>query len=291
MRLYRRLAAALLILVLALALTACDGEKNAEAAFDAGTYVDGLLRASYLGEYTPEYLELVGLTEEEAQNSYENSVYLEARVFAYLYNIEYPQDFYEEIQELYREIFAHVKFEVVSATPEEDGSFSVRVEIEPIDIVRQVGAGLDEKLKPFFEKYTSEIQNTMTTEDYEAFDAEWARLIVDAYKEALPQTGNLPARSVTVKIQRDEEGYYGISDEEYKRISALVIDYSNPAPEATPTPETSETPSQSPEESPTESPGENDPVPPTTASPLPEPETSPQPEESAPPQESPEGAE
>lgn len=297
MKRYRRLAAALLMLTLILGLTACDGEKNTEAAFDAGTYVDGLLRASYLGEYTPEYLELVGITEEEAQNSYENSVNLEAQVFAYLYNIEYPQEFYEEIRELYREIFSHAKFEVVSATQEEDGSFSVRVEVEPIDIVRQVGAGLDEKLKPFFEKYTSEVQNTMTTEDYEAFDAEWARLIVDAYKEALPQTGNLPAQSVTVKIRRDEEGYYGISDEEYKRVSALVIDYSNPAPEPTPTPETSETPSQRPEESPAESPGENDPVPPTTASPLPEPEESEEPAESVSPEvsdrpeESPEGTE
>lgn len=298
----RKLAALLVAAVLALGLTACKQEEP-QAGFDAVTYVDGFIRGNYLGEFSPEYLEMVGLTEHDGEHLYEDSLYLEAQVFAYLYSIEYPDDFYEELQELYREIYTHLEYEVISSNLEEDGSYSVAVEIAPIDIVQRVEAKLDQVLEPFFEKYPAEVQNAMTTKDYQAFDAEWARLIIDIYRETLPETGNLERRSVTVKIDQDEKGYYTISDEEFQKLDALVIDYSVPVPipdpeessepEGDAAPEESAEPgdpeaSQDPEETPgpegspepdpeveeTSEPGEDEPVPPTTASPLPEPEES-----------------
>lgn len=299
MKLRRKLTALLTALALALTLTACQKEEP-QAEFDAKVYVEGLIQGTYLGEFSPEYLELVGLTEEEAKNTYENSLYWGAYAFAYLYSIEYPQEFYEELQELYREIYTHIQYEVISTTRYyADGAFAVQVDIAPIDIVQKVESKLDEVLKPFFEKYPSEVQNTMTTQDYQEFDAEWARLIIDTYKETLPETGNLEKRSVTVKLEKNEEGYYSISSEEFKKLDALVIDYSEPTPEPTETdpqsPEESPAgdpenppeedppegdPFESPEGDPPEDPGENDPVPPTTASPLPEPEGSEEPSES-----------
>lgn len=280
MRLRRKLTALLLALVLTLALTAC-GQEEPQANFDAKVYVEGLLRGTYMGEFSQEYLDLVGLTEAEGQNVYERSIYLEAQVFAYLYNIEYPEDLYEEIMDLYREVYSYAKFEVVSAVREEDGSYSVQVDIEPIDIVQRVEKRLDKVLAAFSTKYSTEALNTMTDEDYRAYDAEWARLIIDAYKKALPETGNLEKRSVTVKLEKDEDGYYSISDEEFKKLGEYIIDYSDPA-SVMPSPEPSGEPEPSPDGEitpapdgePTPTPGENDPVPPTTASPLPEPEGS-----------------
>lgn len=312
MKLRKKLAALLVAATLLLGLTACQKEEPQEEVFDVKTYVEGLLRATYLGEFSQEYLDLVGITEATAQSVYENSLLREAYAFTYLYNIEYPDDLYEELMDIYREIYTHLEFEVVATTRYyKDGSFAVQVDIAPIDIVQKAEARMDEALKPFFEKYPSEAQNAMTTADYKEFDAEWARLILDIYQETLPEIGNLERQSVTVKIEKNEEGYYGISDEEFKKLDALVIDYSEPTPEPT------ETDPQSPEESPagdagenppegdptedpegdppegdpTEHPGENDPVPPTTASPLPEPEESGEPEGSPPPEESPEGTE
>ncbi|MBO5034005.1 MAG: hypothetical protein J6C43_00150 [Oscillospiraceae bacterium] len=300
MRLRRKLTALLLALALALGLCACRQEEP-QASFDAKVYVEGLLQCAYQGEPSQEYLDLVGITEEQGQSVYENSLYLEAQVFAFLYNIEYPNDLYEEIMDLYREIFSHAKFQVVSAVLEEDGSYSVQVDIEPIDIVQKAAGKLEEAKKPFFEKYPSASLNTMTTKDYQAYDAEWARLIIDTYKEILPDTGNLEKRSVTVKLEKNEEGYYTISDEEFKKLGEYIIDYSVPEPVATPSPELSGEPepspdgesSPAPDGEPTPTPGENDPVPPTTASPLPEPEDqeSEGPEESKLPQESPEETE
>lgn len=296
MKLCRKLAALLTAVMLVMGLSACQKEEP-QAAFDAKVYMEGMIRGTYLGEFSQEYLDLVGITEETAQNVYESSLYQEAWSFAYLYNIEYPDDFYEEIKDLYRAIYTLIKFEVVSTALEEDGSYSVRVDIEPIDIVQRVELELDEVLKPFFEKYPSEVQNAMTTTEYQEFDAEWARLIIDTYRKGLYWAGNLEKQSVTVKLEKNEDGYYGISNEEFKKLDALVIDYSKPQAQPTTTPEPTESaePGESPDPDqtpdPAESPGADDPVPPTTASPLPEPEESGEPGESAPPEESPEGTE
>lgn len=292
MKLCRKLAALFVAVTLALGLSACQKEEP-QAAFDAKVYMDGLIRMTYLGEFSQEYLDLVDLTEDTARNVYENSLYLEARVFAYLYSIEYPDDFYDEIMDLYRAIYTLIKFEVVSATLEEDGSYSVRVDIAPIDIVQRVEAGLDEVLKPFYQKYPSEVQNSMTTAEYQEFDTEWARLIIDTYRQNLYWSGNLEKQSVTVKLEQNEDGYYSISEDEFKKLDALVIDYSEPQAQPTPTPEPTESaePGESPNPDPSATPGADEPVPPTTASPLPEPEMSEEPAESDPPEESPEGTE
>ncbi|MDE6108580.1 MAG: hypothetical protein K2F83_07960, partial [Oscillospiraceae bacterium] len=244
-----------------------------------------------LGEFSQEYLDLVDITEDTARNVYENSLYLEARVFTYLYNIEYPDELYEEIMDLYREIYTLIKFEVISTKLEEDGSYSVQVEIAPIDIVQRVEAKLDKVLEPFFKKYPSEVQNAMTTAEYQEFDAEWARLIIDTYRQNIYWAGNLEKQLVTVKLEKNEDGYYSISEEEFKKLDALVIDYSGPQAQPTPTPEPTESAAGAETPDPSATPGAEDPVPPTTASPLPEPEESAPPEESNLPEESPKGTE
>ena len=54
-----------LALGLTVLLTACSGET--EAGFDAGAYVTGVLNATYLGQFDQVYLDMVGMTQSEAQ--------------------------------------------------------------------------------------------------------------------------------------------------------------------------------------------------------------------------------
>ena len=58
-----RVTAWLLACTLALGLAAC-GDITPE---DAETYIQGLLDASYLGQYDQDYLDLAGITEEESR--------------------------------------------------------------------------------------------------------------------------------------------------------------------------------------------------------------------------------
>lgn len=250
-----------LVLSLGMLLSGC-GRRSAEeeTLFDAKLYVEGRLKEAYFGKASDEYLEMVGETAEEAQTIYSNSLYLEAQVFAYLYSIEYPDDFYSELQELYRKIFNHASFEVVAANYEEDGSILVQVDIEPIDIVQRVEAKREEATKELFEKYPADSLNTITTEEYKEYDKEWAELLIQLYTDNLRGIGHLPTESVTVKISKNEEGYYTLPDEEYRKLVERIIDYS--APEQA-EPEPSATAGA-------EGEGDGTAVPPTTAEPIPE---------------------
>ena len=131
MKKMKRFAALALALGLTLTLGAC--KKSGLSTFDAKAYVEGLLKETYLGEFDEGYMTLVGITEEEAQATYENSLDVESNNFYYFYDIEYPtEEFHEKMMDLYKRIYAHAKFEVVSAAAQDDGSFSVKLSIEPI---------------------------------------------------------------------------------------------------------------------------------------------------------------
>lgn len=273
MKLRGKTAALLLAAALLLSLTGCRKEPP-PPAFDAEVYVEGRLAEAYLGEVSQEYLDMVGYNETQVESIYKNSLYLEAQVFAYRYNIEYPDEFLEELQELYKSVYAHAKFLVVSTSREEDGSISVEVETQPVDLATRMEEKREKALKPFFEKYPTGSQNAMDEEAYKAYDADWARAVIDLLKETLPELGNLGPQRVTVKLTRNEEGYYTLSNEEFQKLNVAIMDYSLPAPE--PTPE----PTPSPEPPPGESLDPDVPAPPTTASPLPQPEGSEVPEES-----------
>ena len=127
---------------------------------------------------------------------------------------------------MYAEIYAHAWFEVVSAAEQDDGSFSVKVNVEPIDIVRLVDADWAETVQPFYDEYPYEVQSAMEEEAYRAMDAQWARLVVDLYQEKLSETGNLAAQTVTVQLERDRDGNYAITSEDLGRLDEAVIDYS-----------------------------------------------------------------
>ena len=222
----RRLGALALALGLGLTLAAC-GESSGLSKREAETYVDGLLRETYLGEFDADYLRMVDLSEEEARKTYGSGLDAETEFFMGLYNIEYPtEELRQEVRAMYAEIYAHARFEVVSAAEQDDGSFSVKVNVEPIDIVRLVDADWAETVQPFYDEYPYEVQSAMEEEAYRAMDAQWARLVVDLYQEKLPETVNLAAQPVTVQLERDRDGNYAITSEDLGRLDEAVIDYS-----------------------------------------------------------------
>ena len=255
----------LLTLALTVLLTACA--KETETGFDAEAYVSGVLKAVYLGEFEEDYLEMVGLTEAEANVEYHNGVHMEMNRFYNSYSIETRTDELEEaLEELYLGIYSHASLTVTGAEAQENGSFAVTVEVEPIDIVRQVHEALPEVQAEFYAKYPEKDQNVMTPDEYTAFDTEWGQLVLKLYQDKLTTIGHLPAQTVTLRVEQDSQGYYGINNADFLALDKLVIDYTIPEPQ----PEENPTPSESP------TPGESG-----------EPEESPLPQESDGPQESP----
>ena len=196
------------------------------SAADATAYVEGLLKETYLGEFDKNYMTLVGITEEEAQATYENCLDVEAQFFCYFYDIEYPtEEQMSQIKDLYAHIYANAKFQVVSAAQQEDGSFSVKLSIEPINIVQLAEARFEDTMQPFYDKYPADVQQAMSDAEYEAMDQEYAQMILDLYESVMPEIGNEEAQSLVVQIEMDAEGYYSLNDPDFGRIDELIINY------------------------------------------------------------------
>ena len=109
----KKIAAATAMLM-ALVLTACSG------GFDASKYVNGVLKNIYLGD-SADYRELVDITEEEAYQEYEQGIEVEADFFLQYYGLDSVSDgVYQQIVDMYKEIYSHSKFEVKEAVKNED---------------------------------------------------------------------------------------------------------------------------------------------------------------------------
>lgn len=224
MKKMKRFAALALALGLTLTLGAC--KKSGLSTFDAKAYVEGLLKETYLGEFDKNYMTLVGITEEEAQATYENCLDVEAQFFCYFYDIEYPtEEQMSQIKDLYAHIYANAKFQVVSAAQQEDGSFSVKLSIEPINIVQLAEARFEDTMQPFYDKYPADVQQAMSDAEYEAMDQEYAQMILDLYESVMPEIGNEEAQSLSVQIEKGEDGYYSLTDDDFNRIDSLIINY------------------------------------------------------------------
>ncbi len=224
----KKVTALALAVLLSLTMSACGGNGPGISKFDAKMYVDGLLRENYLGEFTPEYLELVGIDEDAAQQTYEAGISNEVSFFINLYEIEYPEEeFYEELTKLYKEIYSHAKFEVTDAVEMEHGSFTVQVTVEPIDIVQLADTDWDKTIAPFYEKYPMTTQNAMTTEEYQEMDREYAGLVLELYKDKLKEIGNMTAKTVLVAVEKDKDGAYAISYDDFAKLDELIIDYTD----------------------------------------------------------------
>lgn len=227
MKNWKRAAGLALALVLTLGLTAC-GSKSGLSKFDARTYVDGLLKEMYLGQFEESYMELVGTDKHAAEDNYEYTLELEASYFVnYCYNISNPtNDYMDKLKDLYAEIYSHIKYEIVSVAEQDDASFAVKLSVEPINIFQLVDAGWSEGMKEWYEKYPSGVLNTMSDEEYQAANEVYAQMILDLFWEKMADIGNESARTITVQLEKDADGYYVLNSDDLGRLDELLINYS-----------------------------------------------------------------
>lgn len=231
----KRGAAFLLALVLGVSLTACQKETGDTKGFtehDAEIYVDGLMKENYMGEADEAYLELVGTHEEDVEALYENALAQDAEYFFYMHDIDHPTDeLREEVQEMYREIYKYTKYEIVSAAKQEDGSFSVKLNVFPIDIAQTVSEMKNSATEEFYEKYPQSDINAMGDEEYEELEEEWTQLIMELYRNAMKEIGNMTEKSISILVEQNSEGLYTINNDDFARLDELIIDYTNMMPD------------------------------------------------------------
>lgn len=213
-----------LSLALLLPLSACGGGLSAD---DAQLYVQGVLDENYLGKADPDFLKLIDSTEEETEEVYAGSMETEAQFFLDSFveselSQEEQDRLLEELSAMYRQIYAHSKYTVESASEVDDTTFGVKVTVEPIDIFHQVADALNNGAA---DELNSRYPDQMTDEEYMAYEVEWVELFMDLTYEKLPQLDYLEPQTLLVQVALGDDDYWTIPDEDFWAVDALVIDY------------------------------------------------------------------
>ena len=209
-KIWKRVTAAALSLTFVLSLSACGGGLSAD---DATTYVQGILDENYKGVYDPDFLELIDITENEAEETYLSSLETEADFFASAFLIDdLTDELKAEVVDMYTEV--------------DDSTFGVKVTVEPLDVFDRVAEALwgdtpDARAEALY----SQDVDSMTDEEYAAYDAEWCRLVIDLTLEKLPEAEYLEAQSKVVQITLGDDNYWSLDEQDFSDLDWLILDY------------------------------------------------------------------
>lgn len=222
----RKLSLIMAAILVVLAFTACDGKSGSKAEAARYTnYIEAIMDCSYRGELN-RYTEVVDATEAEAEEVYYSTVeYYAYELMAYN-EVAYDyvsEDLFNQYVELAKRVMAKAKYNVNEATKVED-DYQVKVEIYPIDFnditTEEIENYIDE-----FNKMLEGIDTTQLTEEqiieYEEMYGQNVLSILEKYED---QIGYKDVVSKVVIIEVDEDGYYGISDEDWYDIDDYVVD-------------------------------------------------------------------
>lgn len=195
-------------------------------------YVQGYLDLTYKGQANEDYLKEMDLTEEEAQERYEQGIQVEVEFFQNAIGVfDYPtEEITQKLTEMYKEIYSHSDYTVVSSNKMDSGNYVVEVTVCPIDVMTQVTS---DDFQAIFEEVlaqqgvTSQEQlDAMSEEDYQKADELYARRVLELLEEKMGNIGNGEEESFTVQIT-DDGDLWTPSQDDFDAIDLAMIDYSN----------------------------------------------------------------
>ena len=226
-----------LSLILALALCAAllvgcgkydEPEPTAEPteqAFDPAAYVKGGLDAVYLGEYSDEYIAMLGgETKDSCAERYERGMQVSLEVFCTYFGIKYEQcseSVRTELMELMRKLYKCAKYEI--GTPEQSGEgYTVEVKVSPIAAVAQTA---QEDYPDFAKGAAERIASGELDKGSQSFIDWWAKSIHDMVNAHLVSPDYLDAQAVTVTLEKNSGGSFAFSGTSLADVDALIVSY------------------------------------------------------------------
>lgn len=225
----KKMAVLLTALLVIVNLTGCGALSDLiRSGFDASGYIQGILDCTYKAEYE-QYKKLTDATDEEAEAAYESGIEAEAQTFMTWLGVDtdlVSDETVDAIKELYRQVYQKSSYEVKDAV-KADTSYLVEVVIDPIDIFHLAWQDLNDFADEFNTRYENGEFDTYTPEEYEK---EYDDGILEICNSYIDQCGYLDPVTVTVTVYPDENGLYGISDDDFASLDAQIISY-NPTAE------------------------------------------------------------
>lgn len=226
----KRLAALGVACALCLSLAACTTKMT---AFDATTYVKGLLDETYKETWDAVYLDLADITEAEAQKAYDEGLEQEYQRFCYQFDLRdayLTDETRESVKEFLGTVCAKASYSVKPAVELDDTRYAVEISVRPLDLFLQVRSDdLDGFTAQFQETYKNVDVSSMTAKNREAFwekyENAWANGVLKLCTDKMGIADYLDVEQILVLVAPDDGGLYGMGDNDFGNLSALILPY------------------------------------------------------------------
>ena len=194
------------ILLVSLLVNACTKQPD----FDSKSYVQSSLDAYYHGEYK-DYANLLEISEKDAKK-------------------EIEEDFNESIQQQFDdsdnitdkgiadyakklvEVKKLAKYKVQDEKKDEDGVYTVSVQVEPSNVFQTL------------QQSSTEVSNEKIKQGLDGNDPEvFAAVLTESVQKSLEKNRYGKAVTVNVSVEKDNSGKYGLSDTEMNKLEAAMF--------------------------------------------------------------------
>lgn len=208
-----------IICAITILLTGCFKDEESTKYKD---YIQAAMDASYLGKNT-EYLVVADTTKEDAEELYDHTAeYLAYSIMKY--NSVNYDDINEEIinkyKELAKEALKKSKY-TINDGRKVDGVYQVKVEITPIDVWEATYDEVEEYIAEFLDKYPN--YETMSGDELLAAEEEYANKVLEILNPYIENMNYKDTVSKIVEIQFDDDGLYGISQDDWDDIDDYIM--------------------------------------------------------------------
>lgn len=198
----RILAFVLVAALIMMCLSGC-GRKG----IDAEAAVDAYLKAETRGEFE-EYAKMAEVDKEELEKNYEDTLGELKEMFQQVESL--GVDVGDELVEEMRNLLATAKYEVTGSERDDDGNYTVDVDVYPSDVITL-----------FFEKV---MEGAMAATDV----SQVGDVIVQGLRDAIAEQSYGEPETCTVRITYNEENKrYEISDEDTNELIGKFFDFQN----------------------------------------------------------------
>lgn len=215
----KKIAAFTAALVMCAGLAGCASQKETYTS-----YIQSVLDCTYLGEMD-KYMEMTDSTQEEAEDVYQSQVDYVTELICYQYAVEVDYITEETLagyEALAKDLLSKVKYTVDPAVKSGD-SYHITVNCEPIDLWDITYDAVEE----FYNGDFGERYNAVTTEEeLTELEEEYAVEVLEIVTTALPEMGYGAVQTKIVEITVDEDGMYGISDDDWIEIDDKLLNLS-----------------------------------------------------------------
>lgn len=206
---------------IALLLTGCSFFKD-EKATEYTDYIEAAMDAAYYGDNV-RYVKLADTTIVDAQKLYKNTIaYLAESIM--LYNDVSSEYITEETVQKYNDLakraLTKTKYTVNDAK-KVDGIYQIKIEIQPIDIWKSTYDEVEEYIEKFNEKYPS--YENMSEEEILNAEDEYAKGVLEIITPHVENMTYKDTVSKIVEISYDDDGLYGIPEEDWNDIDDYVM--------------------------------------------------------------------